>query len=596
MQINFKHVAATAMAAAMSLSLAVPAFAAGNGGDKTLTVTGDTLDNKNVYAVQMFTARVTESAGSNTFDSYELAEGWMPFFKDTTEAGINLNDQDSDGDVDSDDARAYVKNLANQNLVDFADKAQAWVRNHDGTPAETENTAGAEVFAGKIIEAQATEDKAVFSNLQPGYYLVYPEGGFTGEYEDGTRTTDAMLVNVPRDNDAEWNIKSTYPTVDKTVNDGNKNTPDKEDADKGNADNGSAQVGDVVTFTLKSTVPDMSDYDRFVFQFTDKLPAGLTLVHDNNSVVVDNEDFTTADITLKIGGSDVNMEVDKVTVAVAAGTEADEDKKILTVTINNLLAEDLLAKGSVTAGQPIVLTYKAMINENAVVEGNNPVTNEASVQYSNDPDSSSMGTSTPDESKVYTYDINIHKYANTDEVTLLPGAVFALSQSGDLGVLSMGTGDNANHVVNASGDVVESSLIPLKDIYTSNAGTKYTVMNTGDNYTFTTNADSVVNIAGLEAGTYYLYEVTAPDTYNKLKDPIKIEISVTGNATFEDPDYTVDNKADEAQDSTIKVQNKSGVPLPETGSIGTIGLTVAGVAIVLLGVFAPRKKKKSNQE
>lgn len=34
--------------------------------------------------------------------------------------------------------------------------------------------------------------------------------------------------------------------------------------------------------------------------------------------------------------------------------------------------------------------------------------------------------------------------------------------------------------------------------------------------------------------------------------------------------------------------------LPETGSIGTIGLTALGVLVVLLGVFAPRKKKENH--
>ena len=68
------------------------------------------------------------------------------------------------------------------------------------------------------------------------------------------------------------------------------------------------------------------------------------------------------------------------------------------------------------------------------------------------------------------------------------------------------------------------------------------------------------------------------------------------NVSFENPLYVVNGTANaNANDATIKVENKKGIELPETGSIGTIGLTIAGVAIVLIGVFAPRKKK-NNQE
>ena len=119
----------------------------------------------------------------------------------------------------------------------------------------------------------------------------------------------------------------------------------------------------------------------------------------------------------------------------------------------------------------------------------------------------------------------------------------------------------------------------------------------GDNETgavsdVTTGADGKITIKGLKAGTYYLHETIAPTGYNKLKKPIKIEIIVTGEA-YTTPSYKVNDK--DNADNTIKVENVKGVMLPETGSIGTIGLTALGVAVVLLGVFAPRKKKKENQ-
>lgn len=99
-----------------------------------------------------------------------------------------------------------------------------------------------------------------------------------------------------------------------------------------------------------------------------------------------------------------------------------------------------------------------------------------------------------------------------------------------------------------------------------------------------------INIKGLKAGTYYLHETIAPTGYNKLKKPIKIEITVTNDYTA--PSYKVD-EADQNTSNIIKVENVKGTMLPETGSFGTIGLTILGVAVVLLGVFAPKKKKEN---
>ena len=116
-------------------------------------------------------------------------------------------------------------------------------------------------------------------------------------------------------------------------------------------------------------------------------------------------------------------------------------------------------------------------------------------------------------------------------------------------------------------------------------------------YEFTTNATGEIVIKGLEAGTYYLHEVAAPNGYNKLKEPIMITISVSGEgASLEAPVYTIGSTENTPNDDTVGVQNNQGIELPETGSIGTIGLTALGVVVVVAGLFAFPRKKKTRQD
>lgn len=138
---------------------------------------------------------------------------------------------------------------------------------------------------------------------------------------------------------------------------------------------------------------------------------------------------------------------------------------------------------------------------------------------------------------------------------------------------------------------------------TGNVDTGLTVDPDGTVTEFITNEAAII-IKGLEAGTYYLHEMDAPDGFNKLKEPVKIEIVVapiegndaTNGASFENPVYIINGVANTTEkDDAVKVENKQGIELPETGSIGTIGLTIAGVAVVAIGLFAvPRKKKEQD--
>lgn len=624
MKVNFKRVATAALAVAMSLSLNVSAFAAEptdvpNG---SLTVTGDQLAGKYVYAIQMFEAHAlnhgTEEDPQYTYDSYTLNEKWLPFFSDVNNiskdewvaAGVIAGTDDTIEDY-SDAAVEYLQYLAEEGnemkVPAFAEKAQDWAeaeeqkvftRNLDGKTGKVNSVsvaAGwkAEYKLAEKVGDDETKGSAAFNSLAAGYYLVYPEGGSTGINEpdfepDTARGTDAMLLNIPNEQHQSWNIKSTFPTVDKTVDDGNDTTGD------GNADNGSAQVGDTVTFTLTSKVPDMSDYqdegDQFYFAFHDTMSKGLEFVEKTP-----NDGINANDVTVKIGETVV------------------ADGYTVTLTDNKLKVEftNLKTVSGATTGATITVTYQAKITEDAVSTGGNifgTAENEANVEYSNDPNSGGHGTSTPDKSKVYTYDITVDKYElvkdTTDsdgdydkEETIeqgLAGATFVLSTSKTL----EGTGPNTY-----------TNAIAIK-IAENNT---YKVDPTGSTYEFTTVANADITIEGLEAGTYYLHEVAAPTGYNKLKEPVKIDIIVDKadnripdslpdgiskeNISFESPLYLVNGIPNTTLgDVTIKVENKQGIELPETGSIGTIGLTALGVVVVVAGLFAFPRKKKTRQD
>lgn len=571
---HFKRAAAMLLAVVLSLCLAVTAFADNTDQPTgTLRVTGSGLyipgedeaaKGKNVTAIRMFTARATEAAtpNPNTFDSYVLENKWEGFFKQdeifnamkTAGATTVSTANDLDSAALSDVAVAYINTLLSETtttkgttLVEFAHKAQKWVRSDEHKADFTDNvlkfTSTATPVSG---DTDKTKGTATFSGLTAGYYLVFPEGGSTG---DNSRGTDAILVNVPKNGGVtEQTIKSAFPTVDKKVQTTEGGNP---------TDNGTAQVGDTVTFKLTAKVPDMTDYDKYTFKFIDKLSDGLEFVADS---------------------VEVNIANNKITAGANTYSATYEDTtKTLTVAFDDL--KNVVKNGTdkVATDDEIVVTYKAKITKNAVTT--NPAKNTVYLEYSNNPGTNELGKSNPDESKVYTYDINIFKFYKGEEnaETALANATFKLTASEE------STSEAIKLVAEADGKTYH--VADAKELEDTSV-TKVTEVTTG--------ADGKITIKGLKAGTYYLHETIAPTGYNKLKKPIEIKIDVTNN-DYTKPSYTVNGTPNKANDSTIKVENVKGVMLPETGSIGTIGLTALGVAVVLLGVFAPRKKKKENR-
>ena len=326
---------------------------------------------------------------------------------------------------------------------------------------------------------------------------------------------------------------------------------------------GDFQVGDEVTFQLTATVPDMTGFTDYTFKFHDTLSAGL----DFKSIV-----------SVKVGDTIV-----KPSAADNAGsltyTPTLSGKK-LTITLNNFFSQ---YKDKV--GQTITVIYTAVLNEDAVV-GMDPNTNEAYVEFSNDPTKDTTGESEPDVVEVHTFDFTIFKYAKegVDETeTPLDGAQFELYTD------EACTGENQIKLVkvdNSTWRVATEDDSTLTNTITTPDGGK-------------------VQIKGLAAGTYYLKETVAPDGYHKLTAPIKVEIipeydETTGKLTSYAVEYTYNGETGTDTSSTkndspeVKVENKDGTILPDTGGMGTVIFTVAGIALIL-GVgasFVISRKKR----
>ncbi|OQM72074.1 cell surface protein [Bifidobacterium longum] len=534
-----KRVFAAAAAIATVFGLAATTVATANAADGA-TLTVSTADakfvGKTVNAYKMFSATVG-GEGANKAVSYTLTDTWKPFFMDSTASGLNGA---TDANV-NDKANEYVSELAGDNLVAFATKASNWAQ-----------TQAKNITADKTatVSAGATNGNytATFTGLDYGYYVVAVPGATlantSGQY--------ATLVSVDSTN-VNANIKGSLPTVDKKVQ-----------VNGNGADTADAKIGDTLTFTLTSTIPDMSAYDTYTFNFKDTLSKGLTY-GDITSVTVEGVDAPLV--------KDTDYTV--TTTPAAAGNT------LLTVGMT-----DFKNKQQTNAGKKITVTYTATLNENAVVGGAGNV-NSATIQYSNDPSSTGTGESEPDKVRVFTYGFTVDKYTGdnyNDAATRLAGAEFTLTAKGDTSAIKFVQ-------VNA-GSATEDAVYRV-----AKAGET-----AGTTTTITTPANGKVVFQGLKNGEYTLTETKAPAGYNKLASAIGVKVNgsndgtdttnATVNITYnnDNNDTTYDQTA---SNGVIPVQNKSGAILPGTGGMGTIAFTVIGVLVIALGVAWTLKRKNA---
>lgn len=527
---------AVLMAMTMILSMSMTAFAA-EASKGTLTV-NNTVEGKTLDLYQIFTATKN---GENV--AYTLNSAYEGFFKNNTRIS---GSESLTGEALSEKAYEYVKTQVGEdgkNGTGFAKEILGWILANADTVAATHTT------------APTTAGTTVIRDLAYGYYVVYPLGATDTSAAPGEQdyTSVASLVSVT-DPTVTINMKSNYPTVVKKVND--KNADD-------------VNIGDEVTYTLTSKVPDMTGYTSYVFNFKDTLSAGLTF-KEITSVTVGETTITKVD-----AGQEAN---DTYTL-----TQAGQN---ITITMNNFLASN-----ANKVGQEIKVTYTVTLNKDAVT-GFDANKNSATVEYSNKPGTDNKGESEPSIVDVHTFNFTIFKYyLKGADKTGLANAEFELYKANE-------AGDAADE--NAKINIVDEGNGVYRQATADEA--KVTGFTSAK---IVSDDDGKVLVKGLDAGTYYLRETKAPEGYNKLLSDIKVEIIATygedGKLASYKVDYTYNGTTTPGTAITTKdnspevaVENKTGAQLPSTGSKGALMVTLAG--IVLFGALTASKafgKKKA---
>ena len=524
------------------LFTATPAMAEGEGASFTVSATSDAAGQK-VFALKMF----DETKDGNNHYGYTLTAQFEKFF---TEAASNkYGCSGKSGTELSNAAYDYVSKLTDAERVTFAAEARTYVKANSASFTATEAT-----FA---TSGQTTS--ATLNGLDHGYYLMYAGTDLATPAAD----SNAMLQHVNADS-TEVELKAEFPTVDKTV------TGD-EGTSAGN-NGGSVSVGDELTYTLASAVPDTSGYSKYTFKFVDTLSKGLTLSMTDGK----------PNVTVTVGdnpGTTLTVD-DDYTATVTNGVS---DSTVLTVDLTKFMDKIIGGTNQTPAGTKITVTYKATINENAVVVGD-ANGKDVDLVYSNDPSNPSSTDTSEDKTYSYLFGFTIDKFTSEDgaydsDVTHLAGAQFEIKKGGEYA-----SATKLNFTEVSEGDA------------TNEAEYRYDEDGTA---TITSPESGKINIWGLEEGTYWIEETTAPDGYNKA-NPIKVVISATyaedGQITGHTMTYGDNSTPAQHPDHIIPVYNKDGILIPGTGGMGTVVFTVIGVVAIAGGAiwYVSRRRATSS--
>ena len=297
-------------------------------------------------------------------------------------------------------------------------------------------------------------------------------------------------------------------------------------------------VGDTVNF---HTTINVTDGDPTNYVLHDQMSKGLTF--KENSIAVKVNDTLITNYTVEY---------------------TNTDKCTFEISFPN---------GTLHTNDTVVVTYSATINNDAVV-GTTGNENETWLKYGDN------GETTHGKTKTYTWSFNIFKYFtdSNNDMQYLADVEFVLYRKDNTANKTEYAQFNSNNKLTGWTEA-ENEATKLK-----------------------TNATSTVAVEGLDAGTYFLKEITTPGGFNGLTSDVEVKITSSCNiltgATYA-VEYKMVNEEGftdtDEQEKVVPIENKRGTTLPGTGGIGTtIFYVVGGGLMAAAAILLITKKRMEN--
>ncbi len=510
---NFKKLFSILLTLAMVLSMSSMAFASEANPYSSSTDTSFTITVDPAYSGETYTAyKIFDVTYNEDLSSYSYTiEGDSAWYSIVSSSGLFTLTQISGSNT---------YNVAVNDDVTGEQIAAALSTIPAGAVAAA--TATAAVVADETTGASGSTTVILnVTSSGPGYYFVTTSLGSVVSIN----TTDPTVTIAD---------KNPVPTVTKNVENESHNGTLEDNGDETEGSKDTAKIGDILEFEIR---------------ITDAAHKSALCLHD----------YTTEGLTY-YGSEHINVYLNLVSASnkVSSDWYTIQDSNCtdgcdFEIVFNAEWLDDL------SDTDVIIITYEAVVNEEAVVINDN----DAFLTYG------VGGRSVIAETVTDVYGLSLEKVdADGNE---LNGATFTLAYNdGSLVTFVTGTDEEGNVI--------------------------YTVYDAIDdpNQEETTTTEIKVgsaSIFGLDVGTYTLTETEAPDGYNKLTSAITITIAEDGTVSISG------NTLGSLSEGTITVVNNAGTILPGTGGIGTTIFYVLGAILVLgAGVLLITKRRMSRSE